>query len=183
MAAGHIIVIGGKACSGKSTIGRALAERLGVPFLSMGDFSREYAMREFGMNIHEFQDFCLANPHLDQELDRAFCEQCGSEAAEKGAVVDFRLGGHFFPDAYKVYLDISDAVAATRGKERGDETREKLRKRNEAMRARLYATYGFDFTDQRNYDYVRNVDQSSVDEITEGVYRTLPWPWPTENNL
>lgn len=182
-AAGRIVIIGGKACSGKSTIGRALAAKLDVPFLSMGNFSRDYAMRQFGMNIQEFQDYCLANPHLDHELDQAFCEQCRKAAADKGAVVDFRLGGHFFPDAHKVCLEISDEVAAARGKGRGDETPETLRKRNEAMRDRLKATYGYDFTDLRNYDHVLNVDNAPVHGLTNLIYNSLPDPWPTTRNL
>lgn len=181
-AAGRIVVISGMACSGKSIIGRALAARLNVPFLSMGNFSREYAERQFGMDIHEFQDFCRDNPHLDKEIDAAFCAQCRQTAEEKGLIVDFRLGGHFFPDAYKIYLEVSDEEAEARIKERGDEALEVLKRRNDGLRDRLKAAYGFDFTDIKNYNYTRCVDWDSVYWSTEGIYSALPDPWPTSYN-
>lgn len=181
-AAGEMIIISGKACAGKTTVGRALSYRLDVPFISMGEFSREHARSVHGVDIHTFQKLCLENPQLDLELDHAFCEQCRTVAADKGAIVDFRLGGYFFPNSHRVYLDISDEVAAAHGKERGDETLKSIRARNEAMCERLQRTYGYDFTDQRNYRHVIVVDEYSAHAVTNMIYSSLPMPWPVPNN-
>ena len=178
----QLIMIGGKACSGKSTIGRALANRLDVPFLSMGNFSREYAKNTHGMEIQEFQDFCLTNPKVDCELDALFCAQCREVAALKGAVIDFRLGGHFFPESYRIFLQVSDTVAAERGKQRGDETLESIQKRNEAMRTRLSDAYGYDFTNMDNYSRTISVDHYSELEITNMILGMLPAPWFSPNS-
>ena len=175
-------MIGGKACSGKSTIGRALANRLEVPFLSMGNFSREYAEKNHGMKIQEFQDFCVTNPKVDRELDTLFCAQCREVAAHKGAVIDFRLGGHFFPESYRIFLQVSDTVAAERGKQRGDETLESIQKRNEAMRTRLLSAYNYDFTNMNNYSRTIFVDHYSELEITNMILGILPAPWFSLNS-
>ncbi len=173
----RLVVLSGKACSGKSTIGIALARLLDASFLSMGNFSRDFARDAHGLDIRQFQDLCLRDPSIDRKLDEAFCARCREAAASGGAVVDFRLGGHFFPDAFKVFLDVSDAVATERGARRGDETLQSLRTRNEAMRERLKATYGFDFTDTRNYDRVLQVDLLTVSAAAETLRRDVRNAW------
>ena len=173
----RLVVLGGKACSGKSTIGMALARNLGAAFLSMGNFSREFARETQGLDIRQFQELCLKDPTIDRRLDEAFCARCREAAAAGGAVVDFRLGGHFFPDAFKAFLEVSDEVAAERGANRGDETLESLRCRNQAMRDRLKATYGYDFTDTRNYDRVLKVDNLTVSAAAETLRRDVRNAW------
>lgn len=64
-----------------------------------------------------------------------------------GLVVDYRLGLHFFPEACSILIAVSAAIAASRVASRKDETGETIEARNQKMRQRLLATYGFDFTD------------------------------------
>ena len=44
----HKITISGLAGSGKSTVGRLLASKLNVPFISMGNTTRAFAQAQWG---------------------------------------------------------------------------------------------------------------------------------------
>lgn len=50
------ITISGFAGAGKSTIGGLLSDALGFKFISVGNFSRKYAMENYDMTINEFQN-------------------------------------------------------------------------------------------------------------------------------
>ena len=152
-----IISLSGGAGSGKSFLGRKLAGKLGVPFLSIGNHTREIAVR-MGMDIYQFQEYARQNPGVDERIDQDFQEhirQCGA------CILDYRLGFYFFPDGLHVLLKVSDEEAVKRILARGDmsdgqsddqfDALKRLRIRNNEMRDRLYKTYGADFTDRSNY--------------------------------
>lgn len=152
-----IISLSGGAGSGKSFLGKMLAAKLVVPFLSIGNHTREIAAR-MGMDIHQFQEYARQNPGVDEHIDQSFQEhirQCGA------CIVDYRLGFHFFPEGFHVLLTVSEEEAVNRICTRGDmsdgqsddqhEVLTRLRIRNKEMRDRLYETYGADFTDRANY--------------------------------
>jgi|GEM_PF-1428927 ATP-dependent DNA helicase RecG len=63
------IVLTGNAGSGKSTVGKMLAERLGVDFLSIGDICRKKAV-SLGMDINQFQEYLKSN-HVPYNPDIA----------------------------------------------------------------------------------------------------------------
>lgn len=158
----RIICLSGLAGSGKSTIGKQLAAHLELPFLSIGNFTREYAA-SLGLDIHQFQDLAAKTPGLDEEIDKAFISKIN---LIDGCVLDYRLGFHFIKTAYNVLLTIDDEEAAKRVLSRSDvfdghvrfvsvfDQMRLLKKRNSEMRHRLQRTYGVDFTDQHNYDLV-----------------------------
>lgn len=162
------ITLSGLAGSGKSTVGKLLAEKLNCPFLSMGNFSREYALRHYNAGINEFQLICKQQPEIDFELDKAFIERCKKS---ESAVIDYRLGFHFIPDAFSVFLSVSDEVASKRitlsGRE--NESPETIRERNRAMRERFLETYKVDFTDLRHYQLVIDTDNLLPDQIANQV--------------
>ncbi len=152
-----IISLSGGAGSGKSFLGQQLANQLGVPFLSIGNHTREIAAR-MGMDIHQFQEYARKNPGTDERIDESFQEHirlCG------GCIVDYRLGFHFFPEGFHVLLTVSEEEAVRRIRSRGDmsdgqsddhqEVLTRLRIRNEEMRDRLRQVYGADFMERANY--------------------------------
>lgn len=169
-----IICLSGLAGSGKSTIGKQLASLLEVPFLSIGNFTREYAT-SFQLDINQFQKLAASTQGIDEMIDKRFIELVRNQ--EK-CVLDYRLGFHFIPEAFHVLLQVEEFVATNRIIGRNDKTDgqkegigleiqiEQIRERNGDMRDRLFRTYGVDFTDETNYDMI--IDTTSI-SATEAV--------------
>lgn len=164
-----IITLSGMAGSGKSTIGKLLAEKLDWEFVSIGNYSREYALDKFNLNINEFQAYCKEHPEVDQEIDKHFINKINST---RNIVVDYRLGHLFINEALHVYLDVSEEEAinrllkAKRHKEFDQQDpifiKGEMNKRNDAMRKRFIDIYGADFTDINNYDLIINTDNYPI---------------------
>ena len=160
------ITLSGLAGSGKSTIGKLLAKKMGWQFISIGNYSRGYAKEKFNLGINEFQAYCKEHPEEDQMIDKHFASKINSS---KGTIVDYRLGHKFIKDALHVYLDVSEDEAVKRllnakrvkeFKEQDEEfIRREMNKRNNAMQKRFMDIYQTDFTDINNYDLIINTDK------------------------
>jgi predicted cytidylate kinase len=160
------ITLSGLAGSGKSTIGKLLAAKMDYQFISIGNYSREYAKEKFNLDINEFQAFCKEHPEEDLAIDKHFASKINSS---KGMVVDYRLGHKFINNALHVYLDVSEDEAvkrllnAKRTKEFKEQKVEFIRgemnKRNNAMRKRFMDIYQTDFININNYDLIINTDK------------------------
>ncbi len=162
-----IVTISGKPGSGKSTVAKALARRLGLDHLSAGDFMREMAA-ERGISVLELSRIAEHDDAIDREID-ARSRRLG--ATREGFVIDSRLAWYFIPRAFKVFLDVRLEVAAQRiyrdrrGSEQENVDLEATRRNTEARRvseSKRYARYyGLDYLDPGNYDLV--VDTSDLD--------------------
>lgn len=145
-----------------------LAEKLQVPFHSVGNTTRGYAKRNFGLGIIEFQQYCLSHPEVDKKLDEYFSKM-GHEM--DGFVMDYRLGFHFIPEAFHVLLTVPDEITAHRvlAAKRNDEFTTtdyetillELKTRNAKMRERFINQYSVDYEDKVNYNLV--LDASKID--------------------
>ena len=71
-----IISFSGKLGAGKSTIAKALSEKLGMKRYYMGEIFRRVA-KEKGMTVAEFGALCEKDPKYDKEIDEY---QTGKEA-------------------------------------------------------------------------------------------------------
>jgi len=162
------ITISGYAGTGKSTVGKILAEKLGYRFLSVGNFTREFAEREFGMNINEFQAKCKEKPDLDDLINFKFRDLCNRE---ENIVADFRLGFHFVENSLNILFVLSEEEAfkrlakADRKMERTDF--ESIKIRNENMRQRFIEKFGADFANENNYHLVIDTGKKTPNEIAE----------------
>jgi radical S-adenosyl methionine domain-containing protein 2 len=162
------ITISGEVASGKSTVGKALAAKLGYSFMSIGQKIRAVAV-ENGMDIVEFQKHCSENPQLDIDIDARFSEDCNKI---KQVVLDYRLGFKFIQESFHVFLKIKKETAKSRLQSAGryDETVETLEERNELFRKQFQTCYGIDYCDERHYDLVVNVEEfSSADDIANFI--------------
>ena len=166
------ITLSGFAGSGKSTIGKIIEEKLNFEFISVGNYSRDFAKREFGMTINQFQEKCREVPLLDKAIDEQFKKECNSKTA---IVVDYRLGFHFIKNAFHVLLKVSDETASERinlAERAGELTSCKdIKERNKMMRTRFIDTYSVDFIDENNYDLVIDTDNLKPNEVADVILK------------
>jgi CMP/dCMP kinase len=179
MAAARSVVVNGDLGSGKSTVSRLLAKRLGIGRISVGDLYRQMArqrdMTALQLNLHA---------ELDDKIDH-YVDQLQSDIAMSGEplVMDSRLAWFFFRNALKVHLITDPTVAAHRVMRRPadaverygsvDEARQQLAERSESERGRFIQRYGADKTRLRNYDVVCDSTRATPEEIVARIIEAL----------
>lgn len=169
------ITLSGEVASGKSSVGKLLANKLGYDFLSIGEMTREIADTR-GMTIVEFQAECKKNPELNEEIDQLFLEKCQTK---EGVIIDYRLGFHFVKDAYHVFLNISEekAIERHRKNKRINETHATVRERNNLFKDQFRQTYDLDYTCSSHYNSV--VDVNHIEgpfEVVLSIINSLKAP-------
>lgn len=107
---GKIITISGALGSGKSTIMKLLATRLGFETYSTGNAQRKIAAK-YGVSTLELNHIADTNPKIDEEIDGVFS---GLIETGKNYVVDSRMAFYFIPSSFKVKLNVSVDEAARR---------------------------------------------------------------------
>ncbi|MBU3662233.1 MAG: hypothetical protein FGM41_03425 [Bacteroidetes bacterium] len=166
------IVLGGPAGSGKTSVGKLLAKKLGTEFYSMGNISREKA-KILGMTLSEYQTFMDSNPAIERQDDNDFCKEIQNRDS---FVLDYRMGFHFLEQTKCIYLDIDSNIAASRVKDRagnGEHFRDKpiseiandLIKRNNILKERYLKLYGADCNKPSNYDIYIITDNLSIEQV------------------
>lgn len=148
-----IIAISGLAGTGKDTLGRLLAEELGIRHLC--PTFKDLAARE-GVDLMEFQKKAARDPTIDRKFDRML----KAEAARGPCVATSWLSPWVLDADVKIYLYASDDVRAKRLAERdGMSVRkalEHLRRRDRQNRARYKKVYGIDIYDRSGFDVCLN---------------------------
>lgn len=105
-----IITITGKPGSGKSTIAKRLAEKLGMKHYDMGSLQRQMA-KENNMTLEAWQKAREQDAGIDQKIE-AYQKQLGEN--EKAFVIEGRMSHVMIPHAVKIYLDVDLHVSAHR---------------------------------------------------------------------
>lgn len=174
-----IVTISGRPGSGKSAVAKRVAEALDVRHVSAGDFMREMAA-ERGLSILELSRSAEGTDAIDREIDARTARLAGEGAS---FVIDARLGWHFVPVSFKVFLDVSLAEATRRvfDAARGSEvenvdlaaTRAAIEERTESERIRYLDYYDLDYTDHSHYDLVIDTSQMTVDDVVDRVLAGL----------
>lgn len=172
------ITITGNLGAGKTTV-RDELKKLGYDTLSGGDVFRRVA-QEKGVSVVELNEMIKGDPSIDDEID-GMTAKLGKEADH--TVFDFRLGWHFVPDSFKVFLLVDPDVAAERvfsGTARDaesyqsfEEAAEALKKRAKAEQERFADLYGINYYDAANYDFIIESSYASPEEITREIVRGL----------
>ncbi len=174
-----IITISGHPGSGKSTVAKLLAKKLGFKHFSAGDFMRQMTI-ERGTTLEELTKVALKDRSIDDEIDKRTVELAQKE---DNFVIDSRLGWKFIPGAVKILLAINPEVAAKRvfAQMRPDEkenttlekTRENQDKRFAAEIKRYTDWYGVDYTDAKNHDFSVDTSALTPDEIVGKIMEFL----------
>lgn len=169
------ITIAGTPGSGKSTVAKELAKKLGFNHFSAGDFMRRIA-EEKGISLLELSMQAEDSRDVDEKID-SWTEAIGE--ADENFVMDARLGFNFIPDSVKIFLDVAENEAAKRifqdkrpeEKENTTqgETYENIKKRKESENKRYKKYYGIDYMDEDNYDLVIDTTGISVEDVIQKI--------------
>jgi CMP/dCMP kinase len=170
-----LITISGDLGSGKSTVGKLIAQRLGVPLKSTGAFQRELAQR-LGLTTLQLNKLAESDRSIDTQIDAISAE---IERRQDSTVVDSRMAWHFIPSAFKVFLSVDARLAAQRifDAPRSSETPyanvEEVLQANLARRAseveRFKTRYGVNIADHANFDLVVDTSSASPEAIANVV--------------
>ena len=163
------ISLAGDLGSGKSTVGKLLAEKFGAQMYSTGTIQRELAAK-MNMTTLELNKYSETHPEVDDMIDdglRALNEK------DVSVVIDSRMAWHFVPSSFSVYMSADPAVAAARIMNAGresepfkslDEAVRSIAERRQSEQARYMHLYGVDIKDLKNYDFV--IDTSDISPET-----------------
>lgn len=172
-----IVSFNGQEGSGKSTIAKMVAERLGLPHYYMGQIYRDMAA-DRNMTLPEFRKICDADPNFDNKLDAYVVELSQKHA---NFIIESRTAWHFIPDSFKVYLKVDIDVAAERIFKALSEThnrsnedckldtvediKKSILQRRVEDNKRYLALYGIDQDDEKNYDLIVDTTNLSAREV------------------
>ncbi|MBD3163668.1 AAA family ATPase [Candidatus Woesearchaeota archaeon] len=164
------ITISGLAGSGKSTVAKLLAERLNYEYYSLGQLMREIA-KERKSTIMELSRKAEKDDSIDRQLDE---KQKGIGRKSDNFVMDSRLGFHFIPDSFKIFLDV-DVKEAAKRVHRHDRTEEKynnldeasehLERRMQSEKRRYEQYYDIEFPLKEHFDLVIDTTDRKPGEI------------------
>lgn len=175
-----IITLAGYPGSGKSTVRKLLAERLGWKAYSMGDLRCEMATKR-GMSIVEFNAECMKSPEIDRQVDDY---QKNLSQTSDNLILDGLMSWHIVPQSLKVFLAIDPRVAAeriftARRTETGrddepqyasiEEAQEAIAARMAQNGARYAKWYGANPLDESQYDLIIDTTQMTPDTVVDQI--------------
>ncbi len=160
-----IITVSGPHGSGKTTIAKALAQALGLRYISAGELFRKLA-KERNMNIVEFTKYAANNPEIDYLIDNSIIE----EAKKGNIVVDSQLAYWFLRDMNPISILIyaSKEVRIKRIMEREgyslEGAKREIRIRDKIEKERFKKLYGLEIWKIEFFDFALNTSKLSKEE-------------------
>lgn len=174
-----IITLSGYPGSGKSTVAKLLAERLGYTRYSMGDLRGKMA-QEHSMTIDEWNTHGESNQETDVPVDE-YQRKLGQK--EDNFIIDGRLSWHFIPNSLKVFLDVDGkegarrifehAKTGARKDERAYASAEEVQKwaheRTATDNRRYQKYYGVLWDAPKNFDLVVDTTHTPPEEVAQRI--------------
>ena len=168
------ISLAGDLGSGKTTVGKLLAARLGAQIYSTGTIQRKIAT-EMGMTTLELNKYSETHPEIDDRIDDGLR---ALDKEETDVIIDSRMAWHFVPASFAVYMAADPVVSAKRIMNAGRES-EPFSSLEEAVRSvgerrksemlRYEKLYGVNIKDLENYDYVIDTSFVSPETVAEHI--------------
>ncbi|MFC1686930.1 (d)CMP kinase [Nanoarchaeota archaeon] len=174
-----IITLSGTAGSGKSTVGKILAQKLNLKHYSTGDFMRKMA-REKNLSLEELGKIAEGDRSIDTALDE---QQIELAEKEDDFIMDGRLSFKFLPKSIKIFLDGDLKVRAQRiwhditvrelrKEERAENIREiieEMQTREQCEKTRYLKYYDIDPYDMKHYDLVVDTSNINAEEVADKI--------------
>jgi len=173
-----IITISGTAGSGKSTVGKLLAKKLGYRHYSNGDFMREMAEKR-KISLLELSRLAEKDQSIDKEIDQ---RQIHLGKTKDNFVIDSRLGFHFIQNSVKIFLDADIEERARRilaDKARKEQnidlktTKQNIEAREKSEKKRYKKYYGLNPYDKKYYDLVIDTGNLTPEQAASTVLRFI----------
>jgi len=169
-----IITISGLHGTGKSTIGKLIAEKLGVQYYSTGQAFRDLT-QEMNMTLEDFTKYVEKNPKIDEKLDDKI-----EKIAQKGnVIIDSQLSGYILKTVadFKILLICPLETRVKRMAERDNSNYEKKLKetklREKSELERFKSLYNIDLSDyddlNKIYDLIINTENLTIEDIVEKI--------------
>ncbi len=165
------ITISGLSGAGTTTIGKLLAKKRGMEFVSTGELFRKHAESR-GLSLTEFRKVCEKDPEIDRMLD---LRQKELSDTMDNTIFEGRIAGFKCNAGIKVWVFAPENIRAERIAKRErmkiDVVLEKMKARDfyDAKRYKKY--YDLDVTDTSVYDVVidssKGTPEDAVDKIIE----------------
>lgn len=162
------IAISGPIASGTSTTAKALAQKLNLKYVAVGEFFRKYAL-EHNIPLYD-------KAQIPDELDRKVDEEV-TNLAQKGAVaIDGDYIGYFTRDmenVLKVLLVCDEKIRIERALERQSthqETKEEIKLRQEGLYKKFHKLYSKeDYLDPKFFNLIIDTTNTKPEEVVEKI--------------
>jgi len=178
-----IITLSGYPGSGKSTVGKILAKKLGYKRYSIGDLQRRLAS-ENGMRLDEWNALEETDDSHDRKIED-YQKKLGKE--EDDFIIDGRLSWYCIPHALKVFLDVDPNEGARRIFEHAkkgsrpdekkydslEEVKEQARERVASENKRYESYYETRWDDKNKFDLVVDTTSIPPEEVVERILEAV----------
>lgn len=173
-----IITISGLPGSGKTSVARLLAKKLGFTFYSMGDVVGEFALSK-NLTLMQLNKLRNKDPSWDRMIDTY---QRGIARKGKNLVIDGLVSFHIIPNSVKVFLEVKQEVGVRRifKARRPDEPYKSfsealkaVKKRVRDDKLRYKRIYGIDCYSPVNFDFVVDTSDLNAKGVVKAVLSFL----------
>lgn len=171
------ITISGTPGSGKSTVAKMLAERLGYAYVNAGQIFREAAAKR-RMTLAQFNAHVATHPELDRKLDDALIARA---KRHPNLILEGRLAGWMTKraglPAFRVWVTARESTRIDRlmARDGGTHTEviQKLKTRSVGERRRYRRQYDIDLDDLSFYDMVIKTDNVTPEQIVRQILAAI----------
>ena len=179
-----IITITGEPGSGKSTVGKKLAEKLGYERHYIGQICRD-AAKDKGMTLAEYNEYGETHPETDLEVDD-YQKKLGKE--KNNFIIEGRTSWFLIPHSIKLYITVDPLVGAqrvyeelkkenSRNEDKNIDTVEELvksqQRRMKSDNERYLKYYNKECFNKDNFDFVIDTSNFTPDEVFEKVWEYI----------
>lgn len=174
-----IISLTGDLGSGKTSIASVLKEKYNYNIVTVGSIFRDIA-KQRGVSVIELNKIAETDLTIDTYVDT---KQAELNNSTDNVILDSRLGWHFVPNSFKVYVTVDIAEAAKRicnDKKRVAEqnsceqdTIKAIITRQQLERNRYGEKYGVNLLDYNNYDLIIESTYAKSENVADEIMRIL----------